>query len=228
MSTELTITPSDITFLSTPQESKNSVVFKVLYQKKPCVLKVYHDRGPSEHDPPNREVNLFIAESTAYQRLQSKGFCSRGVIPDFYETIRNIQPARWPNLSMFLDDKLPPNAILIEYIPNMQAIGLENYSEQRMTKFRQILDDIHEVNVLHGDPMPRNMMVSVSGNEDRVLWVDFDSVQTFPGDGSHSRQKDWVEMEDELLDYFIVALGEDYRDGKLSRTVSYYYDYFPL
>ncbi|XRM43058.1 hypothetical protein ABZX51_006260 [Aspergillus tubingensis] len=129
---------------------------------------------------------------------------------------------------MFLDDKLPPNAILIEYIPNMQMIGLANYSEQRMTKFRQILDDIHEANVLHGDPMPRNMMVSGSGDEERVLWVDFDSAQTFPEDGSHSRQKDWVEMEDELLDYFIVALGEDYRDGKLSRTVSYYYDYFPL
>lgn len=117
-----------------------------------------------------------------------------------------------------------------------------------MAKFRRILDDIHEANVLHGDPMPRNMMVSVSGDEERVLWVDFDSAQTFPDDGSHPRQKVWVEGEDELVDYFIVALvrfsvlvvyGEilsadwvnrvkDYRDGKLSRTVSYYYDYFPI
>ncbi|GLA28135.1 hypothetical protein AnigIFM63326_005703 [Aspergillus niger] len=236
MPTEITVTPSEIDFLETLQESKNSVVFKVTFQGKPCVLKVqYHDRGPSEFDPPDREVNLFIAESTAYQRLKSKGFCNRGVIPDFYGTIRNIQPALWPGLSMFLGDKLPPNAILIEYIPNMQAIGLSKYSERRMAKFRRILDDIHEANVLHGDPMPRNMMVSVSGDEERVLWVDFDSAQTFPEDGSHPRQKVWVEGEDELVDYFIAALvrfnvlvGEDYRHGNLSRTVSYYYDYFPI
>ncbi|KAI2940848.1 hypothetical protein CBS63078_429 [Aspergillus niger] len=85
MPTDITVTPSEIEFLKTLQESKNSVVFKVTFQGKPYVLKVqqYHDRGPSEFDPPDREVNLFIAESTAYQRLKSKGFCNRGVIPDF-------------------------------------------------------------------------------------------------------------------------------------------------
>ncbi|KAL3259676.1 hypothetical protein ABHI18_005185 [Aspergillus niger] len=119
MPTEITVTPSEIEFLETLQESKNSVVFKVTFQGKPCVLKVYHDRGPSEFDPPDREVNLFVAQSTAYQRLKSKEFCNRGVIPDSYGIIRNIQPALWPGFGMFLGDKLPPNAILIEYIPNM-------------------------------------------------------------------------------------------------------------
>lgn len=63
---------------------------------------------------------------------------------------------------MFAGDKLPPNAILIEYIENMQPIGLANFSEDRLKELRQILDDIHHARVLHGDPYPRNMMI-VSG-----------------------------------------------------------------
>ncbi|GKZ19568.1 hypothetical protein AbraIFM66951_011284 [Aspergillus brasiliensis] len=227
MSDQIDVRPSEVEFLETLQESKNSIVFKVAFRGKTCVMKVYHDRRRSEASSPDREVNLFVAESNAYHRLKSKGLCEQGVIPDFYGTIKNIEPALWSGLAKFLNDELPPNAILTEYIPKMQAIGLANYSEPRMAKFRQILDDIHKANVLHGDPMPRNMMVSLGGDQDRVLWVDFDSAQTFPEDGSHRRQKEWVEDEDELVDYFIEALvREDYKDGKLSRTYSYYYDYF--
>lgn len=104
---------------------------------------------------------------------------------------------------MFLHDRLPPNAILIEYIPNLQSIALSNYSEQRLAKLRRILDDIHGMH-------PRNMMVvpaSSEKQEDKVLWIDFDSAQTFPEDTSLSpRQKMWVEDEIELVDYFIENL----------------------
>lgn len=107
---------------------------------------------------------------------------------------------------MFLNDKLPPNAILIEYIPNLQQIDLSNYSPKRLAKFREILDDIHAAGVLHADPKPRNMMVSLS-EDDRVLWIDFDSAQTFPEGGDLSpRQRKWVEGEDEMVDYFVDAL----------------------
>lgn len=162
--------------------------------------------APSEFDPPDREINLFVSESTAYHRMQLKGLCEKGVIPDFYGTIRNIQPSCWSDLDMFLRDRLPPNAILIEYIPNLQSINLSNYSEQRLAKLRQILDEIHEANVLHGDPMPRNMMVSL-GEQDRVHWLDFDSAQTFPEGGDRSpKQERWMKEEVELLDYFVDAL----------------------
>ncbi|PYH96543.1 hypothetical protein BO71DRAFT_407650 [Aspergillus ellipticus CBS 707.79] len=185
MPDELDLSPSEVEFLEKLKESKNSVVFKVSFRGTNMYHESrsrYHDRGPSEFDPPDREVNLFISESTAYHRLQSKGLCNRGIIPDFYGTIRNIQPALWLNLHMFLHDKLPPNAILIEYIPNMQAVDLSNYSEQRLSSLRQILDEIHKANVLHGDTKPRNMMVFV-GMQERVLWIDFDSAQTFPEGG---------------------------------------------
>lgn len=165
----------------------------------------YHDRGPSEFDPPDREVNLFISESTAYQRMKVEGLCDRGIIPDFYGIIRKIQPAVWPTLNMFLHDKLPPNAIFIEYVPNAQSLDLSNYSEKRLAKLREILDDIHKAKVLHGDPMPRNMMVSL-GEQERVLWIDFDSAQTFLDGNLSPKQESRIEEEIELMGYFVEAL----------------------
>ncbi|KAL1999981.1 hypothetical protein VTN02DRAFT_3711 [Thermoascus thermophilus] len=34
---------------------------------------------------------------------------------------------------------------------------------------------MHQAKILHSDPKPRNMMIA----ENRVLWIDFDSAQTF-------------------------------------------------
>ncbi|KAB8263534.1 hypothetical protein BDV32DRAFT_118827 [Aspergillus pseudonomiae] len=216
---------SEVEFLETLKESKYSVVFKVRFQERICVMKVYHDRGPSEYDPPDREVNLFISESTAYHRMKSKGLCERGVVPDFYGIMKNIQPALCPNLYMFFHDILPPNAIFIEYIPNLQSIDLSNFSVQRLAKLREILDDIHRVQVLHGDAKPRNMMVSL-GEYERVLWIDFDSAQTFSEGGRSPRQQEWIEEEDELVDYFVDALARDFKEGKLNRAYSYYYEWY--
>jgi hypothetical protein len=57
---------------------------------------------------------------------------------------------------MFLDDKLPPNAILIEYVLDVQQIDLSNFSLRYLRELRHILDEIHDAGVLHGDPYPRN------------------------------------------------------------------------
>ncbi|KAK9366645.1 hypothetical protein V1509DRAFT_231242 [Lipomyces kononenkoae] len=219
------VKPSDVTFFQKLKESENSSVFKVAVRGRICVMKVYHDRGPSDCDPPDREVNLFVCESTAYRRMKAKGLCKRGVVPDFYGTVVNIQPTLWPDLHMFLKDKLPPNAVLIEYIPNMQPIDLSNFSEHYLAKLSQILNDIHQARVLHGDPKPRNMMISW-GEQDRVLWIDFDSAQTFSEDSLSPRQETWVKDEVEMMDYFVEALAQDYEEGRLNRTYSYYYDWF--
>ncbi|RAH85145.1 hypothetical protein BO86DRAFT_416569 [Aspergillus japonicus CBS 114.51] len=40
-----------------------------------CLLESkYHDREPSEFDPPDREVNLFVSESTAYHCRPTPSF----------------------------------------------------------------------------------------------------------------------------------------------------------
>lgn len=125
------------------------------------------------------------------------------MIPDFYGTITNIQAALWPSLHMFLGDKLPPNAVLIKYIPNMQLIDLSNFLLQYLREFGHVLKEIHRAGVLHGDPKPRNMMIS--GDQGRVLWIDFDSAQTFSGSLS-TRQRTWIEEENEMIEYFVEAL----------------------
>ncbi|KKZ60905.1 hypothetical protein EMCG_00666 [[Emmonsia] crescens] len=209
------VKPSDVVFLENLRESKYSAVFKVQVREKTCVMKVHRDRGSSSHDPPYREMNLFIRESTAYRRLKAKGFCDRGVIPNFYGTITKIEATDWPDLHMFHEDKLPPNAILIEYIPNMQQIDLSNFSESYLHRFRGILHEIHKARVYHGDAYPRNMMISPGKTTTRVLWIDFDSAQTFPEEGAlTSRQKMWIEQEVELVDYFVKNLPEDYKEAE--------------
>ncbi|ODM21102.1 hypothetical protein SI65_04155 [Aspergillus cristatus] len=219
------VKPDDVIFFQKLQESANSAVFKVAVHGRICVMKVYHDRGPSDYDPSDLEVNLFVCESTAYRRMKANGLCEQGVVPDFYGTITKIQPTLWPSLHMFCGDNLPPNAILIEYIPNMKSINLSNFSKDYLDKFRQVLDDIHQAGVLHGDAKPRNMMIS-QGKQDRVLWIDFDSAQTFSEGCLSQRQERWVQEENELVDYFIEALAQDFKEGRINRTASYYYEYF--
>ncbi|CRG82904.1 Periodic tryptophan protein 2 homolog [Talaromyces islandicus] len=173
---ELDISPSDFVFLET-LEGKSSVVFKVIVCDQPRVM-VSHDRGPSKYDPPNREVNLFVCESTAYRHLKARGFCERRVIPEFYG---------------------------IEYIPDLHQIDLSNYTKEQITQLRQILDDIHQAGVLHHDTYPRNMCVSES--QDRVLWIDFDSAQTFSKERPISeRQKMWFKNEVGLVEEIFDSL----------------------
>lgn len=116
---------------------------------------------------------------------------------------------------MFHRDKLPPNAILIEYIPNMRPIDLFNFPKDYLDQLRHILyDDIHQARVLHGDPKPRNMMIASRGEQDSVLRIDFDSARTFSEDGLSPKQEKWVEEAVELMDYFVDGLVGFY-DGTL-------------
>lgn len=68
----------------------------------------------------------------------------------------------------------------------MQPINLSNFSKLRLTELRLSLDEIHQAGVYHGDPKPRNMMICCCSGEqleERVLWIDFDSAQTFSESG---------------------------------------------
>lgn len=152
-------------------------------------------------------VDLFVRESNAYERLKAKGLCEQGVVPDFHGTISNIQPRLWPDLEMFQGDEMPLNAILLEYVANMESIYLSNFASEYLQELGRILQDIHLAGILHGDPMPRNMMISRDQDQGRVrvLWVDFDSAKTFSQDLS-VKQRSWIEEENELMDYFTKAL----------------------
>ena len=76
-------------------------------------------------------------------------------------------------LSFFDHDELPPCAVFLEFITGMINVDMNNYSKERWSQFVEMMDVIHEVGILHGDPYPRNAMI-VPGNPERLLWIDFD------------------------------------------------------
>ncbi|KAE8383872.1 hypothetical protein BDV26DRAFT_250938 [Aspergillus bertholletiae] len=214
---------SAIEYVGQIRSSESSCIFRTRWRGRDCIMKVYHSIEASHADPTDREVDIFRCESKAYTRLKAHGLCDEGYVPDFYGLIKQINPMEWsPHLQEFLKDRLPPNAVLLEYVPNLQKIDLSTFSIERVHKLRQILSEIHRAGIYHGDPFPRNMMVQKSS--DRVLWIDFDRAQTFSYDSITTRQRQWLEEEDELVDYFVDALAADYKEGKIHRTWECYYD----
>lgn len=191
---------SDITFLETINEGKFSGIYKVEYKGRVCVLKVvscdlsihrtwpsafnrtkkYHREAEEHHEW--RETDIFKCESAAYQRLKETGLCDKGIVPDFYGVITDIQPEKWPELKVFKYDDYPPNAVLMEYIPGIERMHLGNFSKERMDKLKEYLAEINAVRVLHDDIHPRNMIVATYNGKERVLWIDFDRAQTYARD----------------------------------------------
>ena len=49
-------------------------------------------------------------------------------------------------------------------------------------------------------------MMICRGEGDKVLWIDFDSAQTFSEDLLSPRQEMWVKEEVEMMDFFVEAL----------------------
>lgn len=199
-------------------------------------LSKFHGRELSEFSSKDMEWDLFVRESTAYRVLKEKGLCDRGVVPDFYGTITNIHPTRWTQLHHFHEDELPSNAVLIEYIPNMHQVDLSNFSDETLRKISDILSEIHNLGILHGDTYPRNMMVA--GN--RVLWIDFDSAQML-SPKNITRWDLWLGRETGLMREFVNCLvcleialflqcltviqTKDHQEGSMKHAWNYYYQY---
>lgn len=221
------VTESEIIFKKQLAKREYCVVFLVIIRDKICVMKVvgarssglcyrctltlpqHRGHGPKlPYEPRDRELNIYICESTAYRRLTQTGVCARGITPQFYGTIENIDPTLCnPHLKAFVKDKYPPTAILLEYIPNMKELDWSNYSEKRMENFIDGMNAIHEALVEHGDIYPRNMMI-VEGDPERAIWIDFDRAQTFNRELS-DRQKEWIGFEkailNEMADYMVCG-----------------------
>ncbi|PLB48836.1 hypothetical protein P170DRAFT_455668 [Aspergillus steynii IBT 23096] len=164
---------SEITFAETIRKGSVSCIYRVSWDGKDCILKVFHTPEPGSYflrkiRTRKRETVPFKCESTAYTRLKEQGLCDRGIIPDFYGLVEQIKPDdHLPYLEDFLEDTEYPNAILIEYVPDIAMIDPSNFSAQRTHKLRDILSEIHQAGVYHADPYPRNMMVQATS--DRVL-----------------------------------------------------------
>jgi hypothetical protein len=60
----------------------------------------------------------------AYRRLSEARVYARGITPQFYGTMENINPKLClPHLKDFITDEFLPTAIFLEYIPNMRELN---------------------------------------------------------------------------------------------------------
>ncbi|RAK86069.1 hypothetical protein BO79DRAFT_38296 [Aspergillus costaricaensis CBS 115574] len=219
----------EVTFVNQLRKSPVSCIFRTVWHGRDSILKVYHSPQalPSKRRtrPRNRETDPFKCESSAYLRLREHGFCDRGHIPDFYGLIENINPVHHlPYLQDFVEDTVYPNAILMEYVPDIHSIDLSNYSERRLRKLQQILLEMHRAGVYHGDPYPRNMMVQITS--DRVLWIDFDRAQTFTSQSIKQCHLTWLERETRMMEEFVEGLAADAKLGRIHETWICYYEGF--
>lgn len=78
------------------------------------------------------------------------GLAELGIIPRYYGEMRHLDVEKdQPHLRKFLNDKYPPSAMFLEYIPNMEMIVWENYPEERGQATVRGIDYIHKALVLH-------------------------------------------------------------------------------
>ncbi|KAL2378242.1 hypothetical protein RJ035_007487 [Blastomyces gilchristii] len=185
-------------------------------------MKVHHDNGPVQPAPPERETNLHICESTAYRQLMKHGLCNRGIVPQFYGTMEQMDLSHYQShLKMFLNDKNPPSAILLEYIPKMEMIYPHNFTKEWGEALICGIQEIHRALVLHCDAKPRNMMI-VRNDPERVIWLDFDRAQTYHTDSLTERQRGFIEDEELMVSQLADSLEADHARGEIAETYLYY------
>ncbi|RAL04250.1 uncharacterized protein BO80DRAFT_348039 [Aspergillus ibericus CBS 121593] len=217
------VQPSEIAFQKKLFSSRFSVIFLVVVRNVTCVMKVVSQLGPGPYyEPDDRELDIHVMESTAYHRLKAAGVCDRGLVPDFFGSMRKFDPAPYqPHLKMFMEDEYPPSAIFLEYIPNLEMITIHNYTPQRMENLIRSIKEIHKAFVLHHDPKPRNMMV-VKDDPERVIWLDFDRARTFDGDLVTDAQRQLLDEELEMVTCLQQLLEADCKKGRLEEAYILY------
>ncbi|KAM3538972.1 hypothetical protein ARSEF1564_008118 [Beauveria bassiana] len=170
---------------------------------------------PSEFKDGEYLPDYFEIEASAYRLLKEKGFCKRGLVPNFYGTIEYINVDLWPDLYDFQHHKWPPSAILIEYIPNAKMISLDNFSQDNIDRLSAYLAEFHEAGLCHGDPYPRNMMVVQGTPEDRVFWLDFDNSSRVEDRKTCNKRQEWAfQAETRAMAAFAKVLAMDAKSVK--------------
>ncbi|KAM0743793.1 hypothetical protein ACQRIT_001107 [Beauveria bassiana] len=137
------VQPSEVKFLetlSTKRSEKNGnnlvITFKVEIRGKTYVMKVFKD---GEYLP-----DYFEIEASAYRLLKEKGFCKRGLVPNFYGTIDldNFSQDNIDRLSAYLaefheaglchGDPYPRNMMVVQGTPEDRVFWLDFDSSTRV------------------------------------------------------------------------------------------------
>ncbi|KAI5301199.1 hypothetical protein KEM56_001894 [Ascosphaera pollenicola] len=181
---------SEVVFKGDIATRKYCQIFLVEVRGVECAMKV----------PRYIETDIYLCESRAYERLHEAGLCAKSIVPKYYGKIDDIDPYECPELSAFTWDYINPSAIFMEYIPDMEQLNWFNSNNaRRMRNFIKGIEEMHSVGVLHQDVRPQNMM-TVKGQPDRALWIDFDRTQTYdPAMLNETVIKSWFDKEKETV-----------------------------
>ncbi|PMB66127.1 hypothetical protein BM221_008329 [Beauveria bassiana] len=165
------VQPSSVQFLGLLSQDRDLrvSVCKVKKDDQVCLMKVFRGQNNPKTSDPDEEPCLFLREFKAYKLVKERGFCDRGVVPDFYGIVREIDVLLWPFLSPFVNDKFRPDAVFIEYIPNAEPCQISNFSEDNLARFAQVLSEFHQMGLLHGDALPQNILVVKQEPRDRIV-----------------------------------------------------------
>lgn len=163
--------------------------------------------------------------------LKRNKFCARGVVPDFHGVITDMDPSEWPDWQIFHRENEPPlpaNAILMEYIDDMEFIKPSIYTPERGARLSQIMDEFHGIGFRHGDCYPRNM-ITVPGRgdaKDRVLWIDFELSKLVDLDSMDAHENELLQEEREVMNQFVQSIAIDFENGgKINETSMWYYEW---
>ncbi|KAJ5953208.1 serine/threonine protein kinase [Penicillium verhagenii] len=196
-----------------------SSIFEVDMEGKRYALKLFHDHGEAGSQERGHDSHRFDRERNAYEKLHASGVCARNFVPKYYGYIDRLDPEAFhPAFDHFAQDMFKPRGILIEYFPNVETLNCMNYSDALYSQAIEGMRDIHRAGVQHNDIFPRNILV-VSGDPDRLVWVDFDLATTFTNSGPEDLISCNSAME--LVRLFGAALSNDQAEG-LPPNTKYY------
>lgn len=139
-----------------------------------------------------RDLDRYRNEARAYTNLKKSGLCGRGIVPKVYGLIECLDPNLFlPTLRHFLKDAYWPNAILLEYLPDVRPINFSLYSKERERIIMEGIRQIHELALTqHGDIYTKNIFF-VPGSPERIMWADFDVAVSYkdPSSVTHEGQR---------------------------------------
>ncbi|KAF8520746.1 hypothetical protein BU17DRAFT_65210 [Hysterangium stoloniferum] len=185
--------------------------------EKLAILKLYRDLtdGGTERDT---MLDGFILEFVAYSNITHFGLCDEGLVPhcygwyDFASELQDgaaILEKRHPYMSFIWEDKVPPRALLIEYLEDTAHLSPENYTPQIASDVLDTLQRIHSIGIIHRDPVMRNVLVHSDG---KMFLIDFEHAYTLPPEVMHTRWTIYQRRRElsifwEML-YYFMARGQ--------------------
>ncbi|RJE24487.1 hypothetical protein PHISCL_03179 [Aspergillus sclerotialis] len=205
---KIEIDPTKIKLIKDLKTSEASSISHVTYEGEPRALKVFHNNGdPGFADDGVRDLNRARCEIRAYCALKQAGVCDGGYVPQFYGYVLCLNPTAFaPHLDNLRRDFGLPSAILLEYLPDPLLMNCVTYTPERMAKAVDGIRQVHRALIEHNDYYPKKIVI-VSGDPERVMWIDFDVAITYPND-SHigERERTWIENETACVEDLGVML----------------------